>query len=115
MLRIQEERPTFKENAATEGQDGSRSQRAMRVAATSKRAGLTLEQYRAELSKVADRAEWARVDWQVRRAWDRCTAGFAVDEDDFDDLPRPSGCHVPAFAADGLPDLSHDQPAYKLG
>lgn len=87
----------------------------MQVAAKTKRAGMTLDDYRAELAKVPDLAEWAKDGRQVKRAWERCTAGHLFDESDFDDLPGQSGWHVPAFAADDLPDLSHDQLAIELG
>ena len=112
---IEDAGPKFKANAAPEAKDASRSGRAMQVAAKSKRAGMTLDQYRAELAKEPDLAEWSKDKRQVQRAWERCNAGVLFDESDFDDLPGPSGWHVPAFTADELPDLSHDQLAIELG
>lgn len=112
---IKDAGPTLKANVATDGKDASRSGRAMQVAAKCKRAGLTLDHYRAELVKVPDLAEWAKDGRQVQRAWDRCSAGLAVDESDFEDVPNPTGWHVPEFSADELPDLSHDQLATELG
>lgn len=112
---IQEAGPRFKANVSGESKDGSRSGRAMQLAAKTKRAGMTLDDYRAELAKEPDLAEWAKNNRQVQRAWDRCAAGVLFDESDFDDLPGPSGWHVPAFTADELPDISHDQLAIELG
>lgn len=107
--------PRFKANPTSKANDESRSGRAIQLAGKCKRAGLTLDHYRAELEKDPALAQWAKDARQVQRAWDRCNAGLLVDESDFDDLPSHSGWHVSAFPADELPDLSHDQLAIELG
>ena len=112
---IQDAGPRFKANSASKATDESRSGRAIQLAGKCKRAGMTLDHYRAELEKDPALAQWAKDARQVQRAWDRCNAGLLVDESDFDDLPSHSGWHVPAFPAEELPDLSHDQLAIELG
>lgn len=85
---IQDAGPKFKANATGEAKDDSRSGRAMQLAAKTKRDGMALEDYRAALARETDLAEWAKDDRQVRRAWERCTAGLVIDESDFEDLPE---------------------------
>jgi len=84
---IQDAGPRFKANSASKATDESRSGRAIQLAGKCKRAGMTLDHYRAELEKDPALAQWAKDARQVQRAWDRCNAGLLVDESDFDDLP----------------------------
>lgn len=105
--------PRFKGDApATAPKDESRSGRAFRLAGECRRAGLGLDDFRAELAKDPDLAAWAQDARQVQRAWDR-TAGEDLstvldDMEDLPDLPEPA-------KANPVTALNRDHAAVMIG
>jgi putative DNA primase/helicase len=67
------------------GKDESRSGRAFAVAGDCRRAGMDFDDFRAELRKDPDLAEWSKDGRQVKRAWDNSLAADTT-EMDFEDL-----------------------------
>ncbi len=105
--------PRFKGDApATAPKDESRSGRAFRLAGECRRAGLGLDDFRAELAKDPDLAAWAQDARQVQRAWDRTASEdlstVLDDMEDLPDLPEPA-------KANPVTALNRDHAAVMIG
>lgn len=83
---IQDAGPAFKGAAGggaddTKGKDESRSGRAFSVAGDCRRAGMDFDDFRAELLKDPDLAEWSKDSRQVKRAWANSQAADTTEID----------------------------------